>query len=296
MEYTDIMSVVSNTVSSYLSSLFTMAGFVFFVLGLTRFKTFSNNKKHKNVFIAGAVLLGLSVVLPVLAGLIVVICGFLFFHTDSLNGQALDVFLNSAFLSTGMSIVSWLLKLAGCTMLVSVFALNYRTPDHAPEEPAWNPEQQMPPQEDAYYDPSYSQAAEEPYSDPSFSQQTADTAQASYETASQPEKIHMQLSIFVLLWMFTFGIGVMIWVHRVTTYLNRVPGTKPTDALAQCLLCGFVPFYQIYWFYTHGKKLEQLLQSFGKNENLSTLLTILGVCCPLAGGIIMQDHLNKLPQ
>lgn len=129
MEYTDIMSVVSNTVSSYLSTLFTMAGFVFFVLGLTRFKTFSNNKTHKHVFITGAVLLGLSVVLPVLAGLIVVICGFLFFHTDILNGQSLDVFLNSAFLSTGMSIVSWLLKLAGCTMIVSVFALNYRNPE-----------------------------------------------------------------------------------------------------------------------------------------------------------------------
>ena len=111
---------------------------------------------------------------------------------------------------------------------------------------------------------------------------------------SEDDDCFMSMGIFVVLWIFTFGIGYMFWVHKMTKYLNRVPGEKTLEPVAQCLLCGFVPFYSIYWFYVHGQKLEKHLQGFGRNENLSTLCLVLGIFCPLAAGIIMQDYCNKL--
>ena len=124
----------------------------------------------------------------------------------------------------------------------------------------------------------------------------SDFAQNAYQqnTVADDEDAFMSLGTLIVLWLLTLGIGYMYWVYRMTEYLNRVNGSQRMNPVAQCLLCGFVPFYSIYWFYIHGQKLEAHLKANGKNENIATLCLILGIFCPFAGAIIMQDHCNKL--
>ena len=61
------------------------------------------------------------------------------------------------------------------------------------------------------------------------------------------------------------------------------------------MLCIFVPFYQIYWIYKHGQKID----IFAKSKNLdhsdvATLYLILVILNPIVAIILMQDKINFL--
>ena len=274
----DIGSAVVSFMSSYLSSAVSVAGIVFACLCGAKYKAFKHDKQLKSLFVTGCVSLGSSIALPALSWIAVMVSSLVAISTDFANSSAMPALIGSSLASVIVSVFAWLFKLGGCALLVSLF-LKLK-----PQVIPPSTEQQAQPQEAEYT------FAENENSSPFENGETVYTASVQNSNADGA----MSVAVLVVLWMFTFGIGYMYWVHQMTKYLNRVPGTKPMNPVGQCLLCGFVPFYAIYWFYIHGQKLEKHLHNCGKNENVATLCLILGICCPLAASIIMQDQCNKL--
>ena len=57
----------------------------------------------------------------------------------------------------------------------------------------------------------------------------------------------------------------------------------------------FVPFYQIYWFYKHGQKLDSFMKARKlSGSDMATLCLILGIFIPVVACILMQDKFNQL--
>ena len=99
----------------------------------------------------------------------------------------------------------------------------------------------------------------------------------------------------ILLCLFTFGIWYLIWIYRTTQFLNNAEGAEQHNPLFKLLLCLFVPFYQIYWFYKQGQRID----SFSKQRNLNhsdmaTLCLLLGIFIPIVACILMQDRINAI--
>lgn len=109
-------------------------------------------------------------------------------------------------------------------------------------------------------------------------------------------EIYCEMAKHILLCFFTFGIWYMIWIYKATRYLNRAPEGEQYDPTNKLLLCLFVPFYQIYWFYKHGQKLDSLMKerNIGSGSDMATLCLILGIFIPIVACILMQDKFNQL--
>ncbi len=91
------------------------------------------------------------------------------------------------------------------------------------------------------------------------------------------------------------GIWTYIWMYRTTKVLNKVTEEVYSDPLKKLLLCIFIPFYQIYWFYKQGQKLD--VWSKKKNSCTSdkaTLCLIFAIFIPFVASIIMQDGINAV--
>ena len=107
--------------------------------------------------------------------------------------------------------------------------------------------------------------------------------------------IYKPITTHILLCLFTFGIWYFIWIYRATEYLNRAPDGEQYDPTNKLLLCLFVPFYQIYWFYKHGQKLDSLMKEKRiESSEMATLCLILGIFVPIVACILMQDRFNQL--
>lgn len=98
----------------------------------------------------------------------------------------------------------------------------------------------------------------------------------------------------ILLCLFTCGIWPLIWIYRITTYLNKAPNSEYYDPTSKLLLCMFIPFYQIFWFYKHGQRIDSISQSKNINSNMATLCLVLAIFIPFVAVIIMQDKVNQL--
>ena len=99
----------------------------------------------------------------------------------------------------------------------------------------------------------------------------------------------------IVLCLFTFGIWYLIWTHRTTKYLNKAPGAQWYNPTSKLLLCMFVPFYQIFWFYKHGQRLDAMSKQKNlNNSDMATLCLILGIFIPIVACILMQDRINIL--
>ena len=116
--------------------------------------------------------------------------------------------------------------------------------------------------------------------------------------AAEPEEyaeIYCSMAKHILLYFFTFGIWYLIWIHKSTKYLNRAPEGQQYDPTKKLLLVLFVPFYQIYWYYTHGKKLESFMKARNiTGSDMATLCLILGIFAPFIACFLMQDKYNQL--
>ena len=57
----------------------------------------------------------------------------------------------------------------------------------------------------------------------------------------------------------------------------------------------FVPFYQIYWFYKHGLRIDSMSKQKNINtSDMATLCLLLGIFIPIVACILMQDRINIL--
>ena len=99
----------------------------------------------------------------------------------------------------------------------------------------------------------------------------------------------------IVLCLFTCGIWYLIWIYRTTKYLNKTPNAAYYNPTTKLLLCMFIPFYQIYWFYKHGQRIDAM-SKFKKlsNSDMATLCLILGIFIPIVACILMQDRINIL--
>lgn len=105
---------------------------------------------------------------------------------------------------------------------------------------------------------------------------------------------YCELVKHILLSLFTFGIWMFIWIYKTTKVLNKAPNSEKYDPTKQLILCMFVPFYMIYWFYKHGEKIDKLNAIAGNKTNNTTMYLLLGIFIPVVACIIMQDNINKL--
>jgi len=100
----------------------------------------------------------------------------------------------------------------------------------------------------------------------------------------------------VLLLIFTFGIWQLVWIYRTTAYLNQVCDEPPRIPINKLLLCMFVPFYVIYWFYISAKRLDKLTNSCGAGFDyyppLSAICLILAIFMGIIPPILMQERIN----
>ena len=98
----------------------------------------------------------------------------------------------------------------------------------------------------------------------------------------------------VLLLFFTFGIWLLIWIYRVTDYLNCLEGEKRRSPVGNLLLCIFIPFYQIIWTYKSAKRIDRLAASKGLYSNISAFCLIFAIFFGILPPIIMQEKINDV--
>ena len=135
--------------------------------------------------------------------------------------------------------------------------------------------------------------------DPFAKETPATTATDAAVTGSANQETYGEgycgLGKHIVLCLFTFGIWALIWTYRTTKFLNQAPGAQQYNPTTKLLLCMFVPFYQIYWFYKHGQRIDAIC----KDKNLgmgdmATICLLLGIFIPLVAMILMQDRINTI--
>lgn len=106
--------------------------------------------------------------------------------------------------------------------------------------------------------------------------------------------VYVNMIKHILLLAFTFGIYNFVWIYKTTQGMNFLYKEYEKDELSKPLLCAFVPFYQIYWFYSQAKRLEVLLDEEKKGSSRFAVATlILAIFFPFFGAaILLQSKLN----
>ena len=112
--------------------------------------------------------------------------------------------------------------------------------------------------------------------------------------AGLPEKAQVGLVKHTLLLILTFGIWHFIWIYRTTKALNVVNGETERNPVTKLLLCMFVPFYIVYWYYLSAQRIDTLAKRKGVQSELATWTLILSIYVPVVPAILMQDKMNKL--
>lgn len=104
----------------------------------------------------------------------------------------------------------------------------------------------------------------------------------------------------VLLLILTFGIWELIWVYRMTAYLNNTEDFEKRSPKNQLLLFIFIPFYSVYWYYQSAKRVDKLAEFAGITSDTTILCVVLSLAryfisslIGIAPPIIIQNQLNK---
>ena len=109
-----------------------------------------------------------------------------------------------------------------------------------------------------------------------------------------PEKAQVGLVKHTLLMILTCGIWHFIWIYRTTKALNVVQGEEERNPVTKLLLCMFVPFYLVYWYYLSAQRIDTLAKRKGVKSELATWTLILSIFMPVVPAILMQEKMNKL--
>lgn len=124
--------------------------------------------------------------------------------------------------------------------------------------------------------------------------QPESAAPASGAAATAESTAYYNLGMHVVLLLLTFGVWYLIWIYRMTGYLNRVEDEQPRNSTNQLLLCIFVPFYTVWWVYQSAQRIDKLAAAKGIASDLSTLCLILAIFVGVVPPILMQDKINAI--
>ena len=98
----------------------------------------------------------------------------------------------------------------------------------------------------------------------------------------------------VLLLLFTFGVWQFIWIYRTTRELNRVADEPPRNPTTKLLLCLFVPFYSIYWYYKSAQRVDKLALAQGETTSIASATVWLAIFGGIVAPVLIQRYLNDL--
>lgn len=98
----------------------------------------------------------------------------------------------------------------------------------------------------------------------------------------------------ILLSLFTLGIYNCIWTYKTTEALNCGKNAIQSGA-KKLILCIFVPFYRIYWYYNQSKRLENLMKEKDvAAQDFAIVTLILAIFVPVvAAGAFLQVKINE---
>jgi transcriptional regulator with XRE-family HTH domain len=112
-----------------------------------------------------------------------------------------------------------------------------------------------------------------------------------------PEHSEMYVGMLkhILLTLFTLGIYDCIWVYRTTENLNMGGVNEAQSGAKKLLLCIFIPFYRIYWFYAQAKRLENLMRAKDMHTaDFAVVTLILAIFIPVvAASAFLQVKINE---
>lgn len=109
------------------------------------------------------------------------------------------------------------------------------------------------------------------------------------------EKNKRNLVKMFLLGFVTLGIYWLYWVYKVTELSNKVTTLPERSPVGQMLLCLFVPFYEIYWYYQTSKRVDVMMASVGRpvDSGVLSILLVFFAGFPIAA-LVMQDKINTV--
>lgn len=98
----------------------------------------------------------------------------------------------------------------------------------------------------------------------------------------------------ILLSLFTLGIYNCIWTYKTTEALN-CGNNEIQSGAKKLLLCIFVPFYRIYWYYNQSKRLENLMkEKDSAASDFAVVTLILAIFVPIvAASAFLQVKINE---
>lgn len=113
----------------------------------------------------------------------------------------------------------------------------------------------------------------------------------------QNDDMYVGIVKHILLTIFTFGIYDCYWVYKTTENLN-CGSNEIQSGTKKLLLCIFVPFYRIYWFYVQAKRLEALMKNKNMHSSDFAIVTlILAIFVPIvAASAFLQLKINEYAQ
>lgn len=98
----------------------------------------------------------------------------------------------------------------------------------------------------------------------------------------------------VLLLLVTCGIYWLYWIYKTTEYTNRIGQSEQRSAVAQVVLCMFIPFYAIYWVYKTAQIIDETARQQGIMSDLTSICTILAFFIGIVPPILLQDKINAM--
>ena len=119
-----------------------------------------------------------------------------------------------------------------------------------------------------------------------------------YEVAENEHPVYDEMYVgmvgHILLSIFTLGIYNCIWTYKTTENLNCLNNEIQSGA-KKLLLCIFVPFYRLYWYYNQSKRLEGLMKAKDENASEFAIVTlILAIFVPVvAASAFLQVKINE---
>ncbi len=100
----------------------------------------------------------------------------------------------------------------------------------------------------------------------------------------------------IALSLVTLGIWELVWIFRTTKALNEVEGEKYRGPVKKLLLCIFVPFYSVYWYYKTAKRVDEIALRFGIDsdiKNVSFVSRLIFGSLPVAS-VVLQGKINEI--
>ena len=103
------------------------------------------------------------------------------------------------------------------------------------------------------------------------------------------------IAVCIILDLVTFGIYGLVWLYSLCKKIKLLNSEAP-ECAGEFLCLIFVPFYQLYWVYSRGKKLADA--AAGRNVRISDNSTVYLVLALFGLSIVdyamMQDSLNAV--